>query len=232
MKWKASLRCIPALKLWTSSARCWIRPRQLKKPVIGAAESCASWSTLVRWPNAGYDLALQANRNWNFMTLSFSFEYKMDFRKVFVWSPGNEDSITKTAKVPQAVQAVFFFFFFFFFFFMTLSFSFEYKMDFRKVFVWSPGNEDSIRWVFFFFFFFFFLPFSAKKLTHKQVRPRNVVVLISQSFIYTVSWHWPRPSHSAFFHNNVTIMTVHLTHCDVRWYERDNDLGRSGEITT
>ena len=114
MKWKASLRCIPALKLWTSSARCWIRPRQLKKPVIGAAESCASWSTLVRWPNAGYDLAFQANRNWNFMTLSFSFKYKMDFRKVFVWSLGNEDSITKTAKVPQAVQAVFFFFFFFF----------------------------------------------------------------------------------------------------------------------
>ena len=27
-------------------------------------------------------------------------------------------------------------------------------------------------------------------------------------------------------------LTVHLTHCDVRWYERDNDLGRSGEITT
>ena len=33
----------------------------------------------------------------------------MDFRKLFVGSPGNEDSITKTAKVPQAVQAVFFF---------------------------------------------------------------------------------------------------------------------------
>ena len=40
----------------------------------------------------------------------------MDFRKHFVGSPGNEDSITKTYKVPQAVQAVFFFFFFFFFF--------------------------------------------------------------------------------------------------------------------
>ena len=25
---------------------------------------------------------------------------------------------------------------------------------------------------------------------------------------------------------------VHLTHSDVRWYEQDNDLGRSGEITT
>ena len=102
------------------------------------------------------------------MTLSFSFEYKMYFRKVFVGSPGNEDSITKTAKVPQAVQTVFFFFFFFF------------------------------------FFTFFAVLFFAKKLTHKQVRPRNVVVLISQSFIYTVSWHWPRPARSAFFHNNVT----------------------------
>ena len=118
---------------------CWIRPRQLKKPVIGAAESCASWSTLVRWPNAGDDLAFKANRNWNFMS-SFSFECKMDFRKHFVGSPGNEDSVTKTAKVPQAVQAVFFYFFFYFYHFR----------------------------------YFFF----AKKLTHKQVRPRNVVVLI------------------------------------------------------
>ena len=69
----------------------------------------------------------------------------MDFRKVFVGSPGNEDSITKTAKVPQAVQAVFFLFFFL-----------------------------PIVAVFFFF---------GKKLTHKQVRPRNVVVLISQLFL-------------------------------------------------
>ena len=81
---------------------------------------------------------------------SFSFEYKMDFRKVFVGSPGNEDSITKSAKVPQAVQAGFFFFFFFFFFFTI-------------------------------FAVFFFL---AKMLTHKQVTPRNVVVLISQSFMH------------------------------------------------
>ena len=70
----------------------------------------------------------------------------------------------------------------------------------------------------FFFFFFFFLPFLlffffffAKKLTHKQVRPRNVVVLISQSFVCTVSWHWPRPARSAFFHNNVTWQyTLHI----------------------
>ena len=94
----------------------------------------------------------------------------MDFRKLFVGSPGNEDSITKTAKVPQAEQAVSFFFLVF------LPFS-----------------------LFFFFFFFF-----GKKLTHKQVRPRNVVVLISQSFVCTVSWHWPRPARSTYFHNNVT----------------------------
>ena len=31
----------------------------------------------------------------------------MNFRKLFVGSPGNVDSIPKTAKVPQAVQAVF-----------------------------------------------------------------------------------------------------------------------------
>ena len=36
----------------------------------------------------------------------------MNFRKLFVGSPGNEDSITKTAKVPQSVQAVFLFLFF------------------------------------------------------------------------------------------------------------------------
>ena len=35
----------------------------------------------------------------------------MNFRKLFVGSPGNEDSITKIAKVPQAVEADFFFFF-------------------------------------------------------------------------------------------------------------------------
>ena len=114
---RLSERCIPELKLWISSSRCWKRPRQLKKPFIGAAESCASWSTLVRWPNARDDLAFQANPNWNFMTLSFSFECKMNFRKFFVGSPGNEDSITKTAKVPQSVQAVFLSFFFFFFFY-------------------------------------------------------------------------------------------------------------------
>ena len=170
-------RCIPALKLWISSSRCWIRPRQLKKPFIGAAESCASWSTLVRWQNARDDLAFQANRNWNFMTLSFSFECKMNFRKLFVGRPGNEDSITKTAKVPQSVQAVFLSFFFFF----------------------------TIFAVFFLFFFF------AKKLAHKQVRPRNVVVLISQLFICTVSWHWPRRARSSFFHNNVTWQyTLHI----------------------
>ena len=52
------------------------------------------------------------------MTLSFSFECKMNFRKLFVGSPGNKDSITKTAKVPQSVQAVFFFFYHFRCFFL------------------------------------------------------------------------------------------------------------------
>ena len=47
----------------------------------------------------------------------------MNFRKLFVGSPGNEDSITKTAKVPQSVQAVFLSFFFLFFFTTSLSLS-------------------------------------------------------------------------------------------------------------
>ena len=170
-----------ASQRWSCEFRVHVAEKDIvnwRNPFIGAAESCASWSTLVRWPNAGDDLAFQANRLWNFMTLSFSFECKMNFRKFFVGSPGNEDSITKTAKVPQSVQAVFLFFFFFFF----LPFS-----------------------LFFFSFLF------AKKLTHKQVRPRNVVVLISQSFICTVSWHWPRRARSAFFHNNVTWQyTLHI----------------------
>ena len=136
----------------------------------GYLDTCKRFA-LTRLPStriSGY-LAIRIRVNAAFMS-SFSFECKMDFRKLFVGSPGNEDSITKTAKVPQAVQAV---------------------------------------------FFFFFLPFSqffcAKKLTHKQVRPRNVVVLISQSFVCTVSWHWPRPARSAFFHNNVTSQyTLHI----------------------
>ena len=141
---KASLRCIPALKLWTSSARCWIRPRQLKKPVIGAAESCASWSMLVRWPNAGDDLAFKANQNWNFMS-SISFECKMEFRKLFVGSPGNEDSITTTAKVPQAVQAVFLFFLFFFYFL------YHFRCLFCFVFLpksWPTSKWDQETWSF------------------------------------------------------------------------------------
>ena len=40
---------------------------------------------------------------------------------------------------------------------------------------------------FYFFFYFFASLFLAKKRTHKQVRPGNVVVLICQSFISTVS---------------------------------------------
>ena len=34
------------------------------------------------------------------------------------------------------------------------------------------------------------------------MRPKNVVVLISQSFVCTVSRHWPRPARSAFFHKD------------------------------
>ena len=88
----------------------------------------------------GDDLAFKANRNWNFMS-SFSFECKMDFRKLFVGSPGNEDSITKTAKVPQAVQAVFFFFFFFFLPFSQFFFFFLLKS-------WPTSKWDQETWSF------------------------------------------------------------------------------------
>ena len=49
-----------------------------------------------------------------------------------------------------------------------------------------PKSPSLFRLSFFFFFFYHFrcfFFFFAKKLTHKQVRPRNAVVLISQSFI-------------------------------------------------
>ena len=84
----------------------------------------------------------------------------------------------------------------------------------------KPLRLYRLFFFFFFFFFntifavFFFVSFFAKKLTHKQVRPRNVVVLISQSFICTVSCDWPRPApcaRSGFFHNNVTRQyTLHI----------------------
>ena len=83
-----------------------------------------------------------------------------------------------------------------------------------------PKSLRLYRLFFFYFLFFFYTIFAvcfvlffffAKKLTHKQVRPRNVVVLISQSFICTVSWDWPRPARSGFFHNNVTRQyTLHI----------------------
>ena len=161
---------------WSCELRehcCWIRLRQLKK-VIGAADSCASWSTLVRWaerrrwPGVPSESKLKVHGR-----CAFSFECKIDFRKLFVGSPGNEDSNTKIAKVPQAVQAVFFLVFFFFTIFVFFSF--------------------------------------AKKLTRTQMRPRNVAVLTSQSFIRIVCWHWPQPAPSAFFHNNVTWQyTLHI----------------------
>ena len=119
----------------------------------------------------------------------------MDFRKLFVGSPGNEDSITKTAKVPQAVQAVFFLFFF------------------------------SICSTIFAVFFFFF----AKKPTTSETKKRG------RSYIPVVRLH-SKLALAATCTLRVLSqrrhLTVHLTHCDVRWYERDNDLGRSGEITT
>ena len=86
-------------------------------------------------------------------------------------------------------------------------------------------------------FFFFFLPLSlffflAKKLTHKQVRPRNVVVLISQSFVCTASWHWPRPARSAFFHNNACSRGRYPTSERPRSLSRQNNLGRYLARTT
>ena len=70
------------------------------------------------------------------------------------------------------------------------AFSFECKIIFRKPFFGSPGDEDSItkiakvRFRLYMHFFTIFAFVLAKKLTHRQVRPRNVAVLISQSIVH------------------------------------------------
>ena len=123
-----------ASQRWSCELRehcCWIRLRQLKK-VIGAAGSCASWSTLVRWaerrrwPGVPSESKLKVHGR-----CAFSFECKIEFRKLFVGSPGNQDSNsnTKIAKVAQAVQTVFFGFLFFLFFFYYFAFFFGLKAD-------------------------------------------------------------------------------------------------------
>ena len=122
----------------------------------------------------------------------------MDFRKLFVGSPGNEDSITKTAKVPQAVQLYRLFFFFFFFF---LPFSL--------------------------FFFSFFCQKADPQASETKKRGRSYIPVVRLHSKLALATTCTLRVLSQQRH-----LTVHLTHCDVRWYERDNDLGRSGEITT
>ena len=111
----------------------------------------------------------------------------MDFRKLFVGSPGNEDSITKTAKVPQAVQSVFFFFLFFF---LTIFAFFCQKADPQASETKKRGRS--------------YIP---------VVRLHSKLALATTCTLRVLS----QKRH----------LTVHLTHSDVRWYERDNDLGRS-----
>ena len=116
----------------------------------------------------------------------------MDFRKLFVESPGNEDSITETAKVHQALQAVFFFFFFFI------------------------------------FAVFFFCQKADPQASETKKRSRSYIPVVHLHSKLALATTCTLRVLSQERH-----LTVHRTHCDVvRWYERDNDLGRHGEITT
>ena len=55
---------------------------------------------------------------------------------------------------------------------------------------WSGSITKTAKDLFRQFFFSILRLFWTKKRTHKQLRQRNVVVLICQSVIWTVSWHW------------------------------------------
>ena len=92
---------------------------------------------------------------------------------------------------------------------------------------------------FFFFFFFFFLPFSLfffffffcqkadPQASETKKRGRSYIPVVRLHSKLALATTCTLRVLSQQRH-----LTVHLTHCDVRWYERDNDLGRSGEITT
>ena len=116
----------------------------------------------------------------------------MDFRKLFVGSPVNEDSITKTAKSLRLYRL---FFFFFFFFYHFCCFFFCQKADPQASKTKKRGRS--------------YIP---------VVRLHSKLALATTCTLRVLS----QKRH----------LIVHLTHCDVRWYEQDNDLGRSGEITT
>ena len=190
------LHPIIALKLWTANARCWIRLRQLKKPVIEASESCPRWSTLVRWawrrrwPGVPSKSKLKLHVNAILVRVQDGFWEALCW-KHWVW----RQHLTVLLKRPKFLR-------------MTCTSTF----------------------LSFFFFFYFFRLFLEKKRTHKQMRPRNVVVLICQTFISTASWHWPGRARSAFFQITSPGSTPYTS--DVKWYKPDNNLGRSGEIMT
>ena len=178
------LHSIPALKLWTSSARCWIRrarPRQLKTPVIQAG-----WN-LCQLIDAGplgrtSEMARRSERTETETSCSCRSRSNarliLEFENSSFGVTGNEESI------------------------------WQYHENGQSPSRWHV--HEVLRCFCFLFFFSLFCAFGAKKLTHKQVRPRNVVVLICKSFIWTII-HRPGPECSVFFQNNVTLQyTFHI----------------------